>query len=86
MLRHDPKGNVTLTRAEQRDRIVKSLPLGLNFRFLIAHGNDEFASVVWEADSAAGDRRAAGIQTFRIANGQIAEVWNATRETKWSQG
>jgi predicted SnoaL-like aldol condensation-catalyzing enzyme len=86
VLRHDPKGDVPLTRAEQRERILKTLPLGLRFRFLIAHGNDEYASVVWEADNDAGDRHAAGIQTFRIANGQIAEVWNATRETNWTQG
>jgi hypothetical protein len=84
VLRHDPGGDVSLTHDEQIARIKAALAKKLQYKFALSYGNDEFATMVWQARSAANpDVSLAGIQVLRVLDGRIVEVWNATKPELW---
>jgi hypothetical protein len=83
MIRHDPTGDSTLSHEDQRQRILGHVPRKLKFHIVSAHGDDQFATIVWQLTSAISDYRISGIEVARIIDGRIAEVWNATCERPW---
>ncbi|MET0657955.1 MAG: nuclear transport factor 2 family protein [Steroidobacteraceae bacterium] len=84
VLRHDPGGDVALSHDEQIARIEAALSKQLQYKFIVSYGNDEFATMVWQAVSAVNRGVSlAGVQVLRVTGGRIAEVWNATKPELW---
>lgn len=83
VVRHDPKGLATLSHEQQRARILAHADKKLRFHIVSAHGDDRFATIIWQVTSDISDYRNAGIEVLKVVDGRIAEVWNATRDTPW---
>ena len=77
VVRHDLKGTVRLSHAQQRERIL-SHP-GLQHRIVQMHGDDQFATMFFEVRREGGELLMAGIEVLRIEGGKIVENWTGVR-------
>lgn len=80
MIRHEVGAVQTLTRAQALKRVTDTWEQmdALRFDVNVAIDGGEHVAVVWDSIMSKGDDEvtAAGIEVFRVVNGQIVEVWN----------
>lgn len=89
VVRHDPGAparRTAMSHDEQVERITRDLATH-DPQFTIVHlvGDDEIASLTWEATRRSTGDRLCGIEIFRVRDGRVTDVWNAPyAEGAWS--
>lgn len=87
MIRHTAGSTTALTRAEQRSRIQHDLAAhDPKFTVVTLVGDDEHASLTWNAQRLRTGERLCGIEIFRVSDtGVVTDVWNSNYfEGEWS--
>lgn len=86
MSRHAAGTVVTLTRAQQTERIRADLAAHQpKFSVVTLIGDDTFASLTWNAHRITTGERLCGIEIFKTEAGIITDVWNSGYfEGEWS--
>ncbi|MEM7408793.1 MAG: nuclear transport factor 2 family protein [Myxococcota bacterium] len=80
IVRHDPgKAPTRLSHDEQIERLRFGVEqMGVVIDRVLVHADDTLATSVWNlVMTKAGDKRLSGIEVFRVADGRLAECWNA---------
>ena len=75
--RHDLKGTVTLSHAQQRERLL-SHP-GFKHRIIRIFGDHQFATMFFEVRRPDDELLMAGIEVLRFEDGKIVENWTGVR-------
>lgn len=87
MTRHGAGAVSILSRAQQRDRIQRDLAAhNPKFAVVTLVGDDEYASLTWNAHRLSTGEKLCGIEIFRVSpDGLITDVWNSNYfEGQWA--
>ncbi|MFE0749079.1 hypothetical protein [Gordonia sp. NPDC058843] len=77
MTRHGAGAVRSLSRREQRERIVADLAAHQpKFTVVTLVGDATFASLTWNAERLTTGERLCGIEIFKVRDGVITDVWN----------
>lgn len=86
VVRHAAGSVVELTRDEQLRRIVADLEKHKpEFEVVTLVGDENFASLTWNAIRHSTGERLCGIEIFKVTAGLVTDVWNSNYfEGSWS--
>lgn len=86
LIRHAAGTVTTMTRSEQVDRIAADLAAhNPKFEIVSLFGDQQYASLTWNAERLTTGERLCGIEIFKTEAGFITDVWNSGYfEGSWS--
>ncbi|MFE5707186.1 hypothetical protein CJ179_43735 [Rhodococcus sp. ACS1] len=86
VIRHEAGNTVALSRNQQIERIRADLASNQpTFEVTNLSGNEEFATLTWNAIRLSTGERLCGIEVFKATAGLITDVWNSNYfEGSWS--